>query len=406
MIDIDRIRHDFPILQHLVQGKPLTYLDSAATTQKPQIVLDKILNFYSQTNSNIHRGVHQLSMKSSEAYEQAREKVRAFINAEKRTEIIFTHGTTESINLLSHSFGLEFIKEGDEIIISEMEHHSNLIPWQILCQQKKAVLKIIPMTDNGELEIPNFLKLISKKTKLISLTYVSNVLGTINPIRKFIQIAHAQNIPVIIDGAQAIQHLPIDVQELDCDFFVFSGHKIYAETGVGVLYGKEKWLEKLPPYQYGGGMIDSVSLNKTIVTNLPLKFEAGTTNYVGAISLAAAIDYLLEIGLSEIQSHENNLLEYTTHLLSDIKGIKFYGKAKYRCGVISFNLPDIHHYDVGMVLNQLGIAVRTGTHCAEPVMQKFGIKGCIRASFGVYNQQSDADTLLKGLIKAQTMLTP
>lgn len=404
MKELKNIKQDFPILNNLSNGKPLVYLDSAATTQKPQIVLDEIIKFYSSTNSNIHRGVHNLSLQASEAYEQARNKVKNFINAKKESEIIFTHGATESINLLAHSFGLEFIREGDEIIISEMEHHSNLIPWQVMCQQKQALLKIIPLDDKGELKTKTLTKLISEKTKLISLTYVSNVLGTINPIRKIIKLAHENNIPVMIDGAQAIQHLPIDVQELDCDFFVFSGHKIYAETGIGVLYGKEEWLEKLPPYQYGGGMIDSVSFENTVITKLPLKFEAGTTNYAAAISLGVAIDYLQNIGLLKIKAYENKLLEQTAKRLQEIAGVIIYGNATQRCGALAFNLVGIHPYDVGIILDQMGIAIRTGTHCAQPTMEHFGIESCLRVSFGIYNDNDDIEALIQGILQAQKML--
>ncbi len=405
MIDTKKIRLDFPILQNKVYGKPLIYLDNAATTQKPQPVLDRIVDFYTNSNSNIHRGVHYLSSRSSLLYEEARQRVGKFIRSPRSSQIIFTGGTTESVNLLSFSFGEAFISEGDEIIVSEMEHHSNILPWQFLCRRKGAVLKVIPINDDGVLDMGIFPSLISKKTKLVSVTYVSNVLGTINPVDKIIEISHSENIPVLIDGAQAIQHLPVDVQALDCDFFVFSGHKIYGPTGIGVLYGKEKWLEKIPPYQTGGGMIDNVSFRDTKVTEIPLKFEAGTMNYVGASALSAAMDYLEDIGLENIQNHENILINYALEKLRGIKGISIYGNAPYRCGAVSFNLNGVHPYDAGMVLDKLGIAIRTGTHCAEPVMDHFGISGTIRASFGVYNNLTDIDSLIWGLEKAEKMLT-
>ncbi len=405
MIDTEKIRLDFPILQNKVYGKPLVYLDNAATTQKPQPVLDKIVDFYTNSNSNIHRGVHYLSSRSSMLYEEARQRVGRFINCPENSQIIFTGGTTESINLLSFSFGEAFISQGDEIIVSEMEHHSNIIPWQFLCRRKGAVLKVIPINDDGVLDMGIFPSLISKRTKLVSVTYVSNVLGTINPVDKIIEISHSENIPVLIDGAQAIQHIPIDVQAIDCDFFVFSGHKIYGPTGIGVLYGKDKWLEVLPPYQTGGGMIDHVSFSDTKVTEIPLKFEAGTMNYVGAAALSEAMDYLEDIGLENVHKHENILINYALEKLREIKGVSIYGNAPYRCGAVSFNLKGVHPYDVGMVLDKLGIAIRTGTHCAEPVMDHFGISGTIRASFGVYNNLTDIDVLILGLEKAEKMLT-
>jgi len=404
MIDTKKTRQDFPILNQLIYNKPLVYLDNAATTQKPQVVIDSIINCYTQTNSNIHRGVHFLSEQSTIQYENSRETVRQFINAKSRSEIVFTHGTTEAINLVAFSFAEKFIKENDEIIISEMEHHSNIVPWQLVCERKNAILKIIPFNFRGELEVECLKDLITERTKIISLTHVSNVLGTINPIKEVIEIAHKHNIPVMIDGAQSIQHLVIDVQKLDCDFFVFSGHKIYAETGIGVLYGKEKWLEELPPYQGGGDMIKTVTLQKSTWADLPLKFEAGTSNYVGAISLGAAINYIQNIDLPEIAEHENQLLAYATAHLESINGLRIYGTADKRSGVISFNLKGIHQYDAGTMLDKLGIAVRTGTHCAEPVMQHFGISGTIRASFAIYNTLDDVDKLYEGILRIQKML--
>lgn len=404
MLNINKIRKDFPILAKKIHGKPLVYLDNAATTQKPKVVLDKIVEFYSSSNSNIHRGVHHLSEQASIEYENARRTVKDFISAKSVSEIVFTSGTTESINLVADSFGNKFIKEGDEIIISEMEHHSNIVPWQILCERKKAVLKVAPFDRDGILMMDDLKRLITEKTKLISIIYVSNVLGVINPLKEIIEMAHAQDTPVLIDGAQAVQHFPVDVQALDCDFFAFSGHKMYAETGIGVLYGKEKWLEDMPPYQSGGGMVDSVSFEKTTYADLPLKFEAGTGNYVAAVSIGTAIEYIHKIGMDEITIYENDLLNYTTEKLCAINGVKTYGNAPERCGLISFNLDNIHPYDAGMILDKLGIAIRTGTHCAEPVMRHYGINATIRASFAFYNTKEEIDKLIEGIQKTQMML--
>ena len=403
MIEIDKIRSDFPILDQKINGNNLVYLDNSATTHKPQQVIDSVVDFYTTMNCNVHRGAHYLSEQASAAYESVRKKVKDFINAKKTEEIVFTSGTTESINLVAESFGEAFIKEGDEIIITEMEHHSNIVPWQMLCKKKNANLKIIPFDDNGILRIDELNNLITEKTKLISLIYVSNVLGTINPVKDVIEIAHAKDIPVLIDGAQAVQHIPIDVQDLDCDFFVFSGHKIYAETGLGVLYAKEKWLEAMPPYKYGGGMISKVSFEKTTFAEIPLKFEAGTSNISAVISLGKAIDYLNNIGIEEIQKHERELMNYTIDQLSALSGVTIYGKAPKRCGIISFNLENIHHYDAVMILDKMGIAVRSGKHCAEPVMSHFGINGSIRVSFALFNSKEDIDRLIKGLKKVQEM---
>jgi len=405
MLDINKIREDFPILNQLIYNKPLVYLDNGATTQKPQIVIDSIINCYTKINSNIHRGVHYLSEQSTIQYENSREIIREFINAKSRTEIIFTKGTTESINLVAFSFAEKFISENDEIIISEMEHHSNIVPWQLVCERKKAKLKVIQFDHNGDLIIENLNDLISEKTKLISLTHISNALGTINPIKQIIEIAHKHNIPVLIDAAQSIQHLEIDVQKLDCDFLVFSGHKIYAETGIGILYGKEKWLEQLPPYQGGGDMIKTVTLEKSTWADLPLKFEAGTSNYVGAIGLGVAINYVKNIGLENIAEYENQLLANATQKLSSIKNLRIYGTSEKKTSVISFNLKNIHQYDAGTMLDKLGIAVRTGTHCAEPVMQHFGITGTIRASFAFYNTLEEIDKLYEGILRVQKMLS-
>ncbi len=405
MLDIiDKIRGDFPILKKEVHGKPLVYLDNAATTQKPKVVLKKTREFYTQTYSNIHRGVHSLSEEASAAYEDAREVVKKFINARRTSEIIFTRGTTESINLVADSFGREFIEKGDEIIISEMEHHSNIVPWQLLCERKKARLKVIPFNDDGILLTDKLNNLITKRTKLISLTYVSNVLGVVNNIKKIIQIAKAQNVPVLVDGAQAIQHIPVDVQELDCDFFAFSGHKIYADTGIGVLYGKEKWLEAMPPYQSGGGMIASVSFEKTTYADLPLKFEAGTGNIVAAVSLAVAIDYLNRIGWEKISFHEKELIDYATKKIGSLSKVTIYGKKIKRCAAVSFNLDHIHPYDAGVILDKMGIAIRTGMLCAEPLMKHYGVSGMIRASFALYNTKEEIDRLVDGIQKVRLMI--
>lgn len=404
MIDINIIRSDFPILGSTVYGKPLVYLDNAATTQKPQVVLDKILSFYSESNGNIHRGTHFLGEKAGAEYESARESVKKFINAKKSSEIIFTSGTTASINLVAHCFGNLRIRAGDEIIITEMEHHSNLVPWQILCKRNGAILKVIPFLDNGILDVDYLESLITENTKLIAITYVSNVLGVINPVREIVSSAHACGIPVLIDGAQVVQHKAVDVQDLDCDFFAFSGHKMYAETGIGVLYGKEKWLEMMQPYQSGGGMVASVDFATTSFAQLPFKFEAGTPNIAGAISLGAAIDYIEKIGFETISAHENELLTYAEKQLSALDGVRIYGTASPRCGALSFNLDSIVPYDACTILDKLGIALRSGTHCAEPVMKHFGIKGTIRASFALYNTLDEIDTLIRGVKKVQAMM--
>jgi len=404
MIDVHKLRKDFPILEKRIHGKPLVYLDNAATTQKPAAVLDRIADFYASSNSNIHRGVHHLSAQAGAAYEEARKTVKEFINAGSVSEIIFTSGTTESINLVADSFGGKFIREGDEIIISEMEHHSNIVPWQILCQRTKAVLKVAPFAENGTLMMDELEGLITERTRLISVVFVSNALGVINPVKDIVEMAHARDIPVLIDGAQAAQHMPVDVQELGCDFFAFSGHKMYAETGLGVLYGKEKWLEDMPPYQSGGGMVESVSFQKATFAALPYKFEAGTANFVAAVSLGEAIEYVTKTGRDAIMVYENELLDYLTEKLRDIAGLTLYGLAPQRCGVISFNLEDIHPYDAGVILDTMGIAIRTGTHCAEPVMRHYGINATLRASLAFYNTREEIDKLGVGLKRAQKLL--
>jgi cysteine desulfurase / selenocysteine lyase len=402
-MDIAKIRADFPILNQKVYGKDYVYLDSGATTQKPIQVIEAVSNFYKETNSNIHRGVHFLSEKATDLYESARQNVQKFINARKECEIIFTKGTTESINLVAFSFGEKYVKEGDEILISALEHHSNIVPWQMLCERKKATLKVIPFDSNGELMLDKLEFLLTGKTRLLAITHVSNALGTVNPIKQIISKAHQANVPVLIDGAQSIQHLQIDVQELDCDFFVFSGHKIYAETGIGVLYGKEKFLNEMPPYQGGGDMVDKVSFEKTTYLDLPFKFEAGTSNFVGAISLGAAIDYIRQTGHENIRKHEQELFRYATRQIGSIDDVHIYGNPKEKSSVISFVIKGIHHYDVGMILDKLGIAVRTGTHCAQPVMDCLGITGTVRASLAFYNTFEDIDKLVAGIKKVKEM---
>jgi cysteine desulfurase/selenocysteine lyase len=399
MLDIEKIREDFPILNETVYGKPLVYLDNGATTQKPKQVIDNIAEYYLKYNSNIHRGVHYLSNVCTDANEEAREIVRSFINAEKTTEIIFTRGTTESVNLIANSYGEKFIHEGDEVVVSEMEHHSNLVPWQMLCDRKNAVLKVLPFDDNGELILDKLSELITDKTKLLCVNHVSNSLGTVNPLKKIIDFAHAHNVKVVVDGAQSVQHIAVDVKELDCDFFVFSGHKIYAPTGVGVLYGKEKLLEQMPPWQGGGEMISEVSFAKTTYNELPFKFEAGTPNYVGNIALGEAIKYVQNIGINNIAQYEHELLIYATKKLGAIEGLEIFGNAKCKASLISFLVKDIHHYDMGTLLDKMGIAVRTGTHCTETVMQHFGIDGTVRASFAFYNTIEEIDALAAGIEK-------
>jgi cysteine desulfurase/selenocysteine lyase len=402
-INIGDIRNDFPILGKEVYGKPLVYLDNAATTQKPACVVETICKNYYNANANIHRGVHFLSQIATEAHEAARETVRSFIGAHSTNEIIFTRGTTEAINLVASSFGKSQCKEGDEIIITQMEHHSNIVPWQILREDKKIVLKVIPFNEKGILCVDQLTDLISEKTKLISVCHVSNALGTINPIKKIIEIAHQHNIPVLIDGAQSIPHIPVNVTELGADFYVFSGHKIYGPTGIGVLYGKEEWLEKLPPYQGGGEMIKKVTIEKTTYNELPFKFEAGTPDYIGSTALAEALKYVSAIGMEEIACHEQSLLNYAMEQMKTIDGMRFIGESPERGGLISFLVGDIHPYDMGSILDKLGIAVRTGHHCAEPVMDAMGIEGTVRASFAIYNTKEEIDVLVRGIERAAKM---
>lgn len=387
-------RSDFPILKEMVHGKPLVYLDNAATTQKPQQVLDKVTEIYSTINSNIHRAVHTLSQKCTLETEQARNTVQQFLNAKHAHEIIFTRGTTEAINLVAFSLG-ELCQAGDEIILSELEHHSNIVPWQMLAERRKLNIKVIPMDDTGVLDMQTYESLLSEKTAIVSVNHVSNALGTVNPIKKMIDKAHHYGAKVFIDGAQSAPHFSIDVQALDCDFFAFSGHKIYAPTGIGALYGKEELLNAMPPYQGGGDMIAKVTFKKTTYNELPFKFEAGTSDYVGAIALAEAINYVNTIGIEAIHQHENDLLDYATAQIKTIEGIKIIGTANEKSGVLSFNYKDVHHFDFGTMLDQLGIAVRTGHHCAQPVMQHFGIEGTVRASFALYNTKEEVDIFIK-----------
>lgn len=404
MIDIDKIRSDFPLLKKKIYGKPLVYLDNAATTQKPTQVLDKVRKFYFTRNSNIHRGVHHLSELATAAYEDARETVKEFIHAEDSSEIVFTQGTTDSINILADSLGQTYINKGDQIIITEMEHHSNLVPWQKLCEKKGAFLKILPINNDGTLITEKLKTLITNRTRLVSISWVSNVLGIVYPIKNIINSAHEQNIPVIIDGAQAVPHIPVNVQDLDCDFFVFSGHKMYAGTGIGILYINKKWLDILPPSRYGGGMISKVSFEKTTFEDPPYKFEAGTPNIAGAVSLKAAIEYMNTIGLKNIAALENKVYKYARERLERSPGVRVYGKATDMCGAISFNLNNIHHYDAGTILDKMGVAIRTGQHCTEPLMKHYGIPGTIRASFALYNTTKEVDALIKGIEKVQKML--
>jgi len=401
--DIADIRKDFPILSRKVYDKPLVYFDNGATTQKPRCVIDTVDEVLTTYNSNIHRGIHALSDKASEEYEKAREEVRAFINAGKTEEIVFTSGTTGSINAVAFSFGERYIGRDDEIIVSNLEHHANIVPWQMMCERKNAKLRVIPINDNGEVLFDEYLKLLSKKTKLVAITQASNALGTILPVKEIIRAAHSMNIPVLVDGAQGIQHGIVDVSDLNADFYVFSGHKIYGPTGIGVLYGKEKWLTAMPPYQGGGDMVENVTFEKTTYNVLPFKFEAGTMNFPAAIGLAAALRYVTLIGRENIRERENELLQYATSRLLQIDGLKIYGNIEDKISIISFLLKDIHMYDTGMILDKLGVAVRTGTHCAQPVMDRFGISGTVRVSICFYNTKEEIDVLAAGIEKVKSM---
>lgn len=403
MLKIQSIREEFPILGKRIYNKPLIYFDNAATTQKPSSVIERIENGYYNVNANIHRGVHFLSQEATEAHESARKTVQSFLKARSSNEIIFTRGTTEAINLIASSFTDECMSAGDEVIISVMEHHSNIVPWQIQAARKGIALKVIPMNKKGELDMKEYNKLFSERTKLVSVTHVSNVLGTINPVKKMIAEAHKHDVPVLIDGAQAVPHLEVNVQDLDAEFYVFSGHKVYGPTGIGVLYGKEEWLDKLPPYQGGGEMISSVSFEKTTFNELPFKFEAGTPDYIGSTALAEALRYVNHLGMDNIAAYEEELLHYATEKLNTIKGMRIFGQSKHKGAVISFLIGNIHHYDMGMLLDRLGIAVRTGHHCAQPLMQALGIEGTVRASFSFYNTKEEIDTFVAGIERIMKM---
>lgn len=401
--EVDRIRDDFPILSRTVYGKPLVYLDNGATTQKPRAVVEAITEEYYSVNANVHRGVHFLSQRATELHEASRETVRRFINARSTNEIVFTRGTTESINLLAYSYGEACMKAGDEVLLSTMEHHSNIVPWQLLQARKGIVLKVIPMNDRGELLLDAYEKLFTERTRLVCVAHVSNVLGTVNPVKDMARTAHSHGVPILIDGAQSIPHMPVDVQELDADFYVFSGHKVYGPTGVGVLYGKEDWLDRLPPYQGGGEMIQHVSFERTTFNELPFKFEAGTPDYIGTTGLARALDYVTALGMDRIAAYEHDLTEYATRQLKQVPGMRIFGEAPEKGSVISFLVGNIHHFDMGTLLDRLGIAVRTGHHCAQPLMQRLGIEGTVRASFGLYNTREEVDALVAGVERVSRM---
>jgi len=397
------IRQDFPILGRQVYGKPLIYFDNAATTQKPHQVIEAISKYYYEDNANVHRGVHYLSQQATNAFEDVRKQVAAFLNAGNSREIIFTKGTTDSINLVAATFGRMIVNEGDEILVSAMEHHANIVPWQMLCEEKKAHLKVIPVSDSGELDLEALVSLLNYRTRLLAITHVSNTLGTINPVKEIVAMAHSKGIPVLLDGAQGVSHMPVDVQDLDCDFYCFSGHKLYGPMGIGVLYGKEELLNRMPPYQGGGEMIDQVTFEKTTYNELPYKFEAGTPNVADVIGLGAAISYLSDIGVENIGKWESELLDYATSKLKQIGGITFYGEAKHKASVISFLINGIHPYDAGVIIDHMGIAVRTGTHCTQPLMDRFGISGTIRASMAFYNTRSEIDGLIKAVEQVKKM---
>lgn len=401
--DIEKIRQDFPILSREVYGKPLVYLDNAATTQKPLCVLDAMRDEYLNVNANVHRGVHYLSQQATDLHEAAREAARRFINAGSTTEIVFTRGTTEGLNLVASSFCDEFMNEGDEVIVSVMEHHSNIVPWQLQAAKRGIAIRVIPMNEKGELNIDEFRNLFNERTKFVSVTHVSNVLGTINPVKEIISIAHEHGVPVMVDGAQSAPHFRIDVKDMDCDFFAFSGHKMYGPTGIGVLYGKEDWLDRLPPYQGGGEMIESVTFEKTVFERLPFKFEAGTPDYVATHGLAKAIEYIESIGIDNISAHERELTRYCMTKLSEIDGMRLFGTSEHKDAVASFLVGDIHHLDMGTLLDRLGIAVRTGHHCAQPLMDRMGIQGTVRASFAMYNTKEEIDVLIAGIERVSKM---
>jgi cysteine desulfurase/selenocysteine lyase len=397
--DVDRIREDFPILKERIHGRPLVYLDSAATSQKPRVVIDAITNYYAAQNANVHRGVHYLSQIATREYEDARVRIQRFISAAETHEIIYTRGTTESINLVAQSYGRKFVSEGDEIIISTMEHHSNIVPWQMLCEAQRAKLRVIPINDNGELMIDDFARMLNKRVKMVAVAHISNALGTINPVKRIIELAHSQDIPVLLDGAQAAPHLKVDVRDLDCDFYAFSGHKMCGPTGIGVLYGKSHWLESMPPVMGGGDMIASVTFEKTTYNTLPYKFEAGTPNIEGAVGLGAAVAYLNSVGLDRIAAYEHELLDYATEVIGAIPGVTIIGAAREKASVLSFTVKDIHPHDIGTILDQEGIAVRAGHHCAQPVMKRFDVPATARASLAFYNTKEEIDALAAGIQK-------
>lgn len=403
MLDINSIRSDFPLLQNEVYGKPLIYLDNAATTQKPRQVVEKIEKGYYNVNANVHRGVHFLSQAATEAHENARKKVQQFLNARSAGEIIFTRGTTEAINLVATSFTEGFMESGDEVILSVMEHHSNIVPWQLEAARQGITIKVIPVNENGELDMESYKQLFTERTRLVGVTHVSNVLGTVNPVKEMIAEAHRHDVPVLVDGAQSVPHIAVDVQDLDADFYTFSAHKIYGPTGMGVLYGKEEWLDRMPPYQGGGEMIATVTFEKTVFNELPYKFEAGTPDFIGSTALAEALDYVSALGIDEIAAYEEELLHYATVRLKEIEGARVFGNASHKSSVLSFLIGNIHHYDMGMLLDRLGIAVRTGHHCAQPLMQRYGIEGTVRASFSFYNTKEEIDTFIEGVERVRKM---
>ena len=399
--DVERVRRDFPTLSVRVHGKPLVYLDNAATSQKPQAVIDALVHYYSDLNSNIHRGVHHLSEQATDAYEEARRKLQRFVNAADEREIVFVRGTTEAINLVAHSYGKTFVKPGDEIILTAMEHHSNIVPWQFLSEQTGARLRVVPINDEGELLVDELEPMLTGRTRLVAVTHVSNALGTVNPIARIVQLAHRRGVPVLVDGAQAVPHGKVDVQALDCDFYAFSGHKMYGPTGIGVLYAKRRWLEKMPPYQGGGSMISLVTFEKTHYAELPYKFEAGTPNIAGAIGLGAAVDYLEALGLDAVAAHEHDVLEYGTKQLAAIDGVRVIGRAVEKAGVLSFVLDGVHPHDIGTILDREGVAIRAGHHCAMPIMQRFGVPATARASVAVYNTREEMDVLARAVRKVK-----
>jgi len=402
-LDVERVREDFPILRQHIRGRPLVYLDNAATSQKPQVVIDAVSRFYAQENANIHRGVHYLSERATTAYDEARQKTARFLNAKYPHEVVFTRGTTDSINLVAQSYGRSFLQAGDEILITGMEHHSNIVPWQLVCEQTGAVLRAAPLSESGELNLDAFEALLNERTRIVAVVQLSNAIGTVNPIKRLVGLAHGRNVPVLVDGAQSAPHLPVDVQDLDCDFFAFSGHKLFGPTGVGVLYGKEALLERMPPYQGGGGMIDSVTLEHSTWAPLPAKFEAGTPMVAQVIGLGAAIDYVSQVGLTVVAAWEQELLSYATELVSKVEGLRVIGTARDKASVLSFVLEGVHPHDVGTILDDAGIAIRAGHHCAQPVMRHFNVPATARASFAFYNTKSEAEALAESLVRVREM---